>query len=148
MKYNKLNEFEEIYKNNLLILNLFFIFLHFFAQIVSSKFSRAKYNLKDNEGNEFEKIYKNNLLILILFFFHFLSLFFFLVFFLKFSKNQTQPSWIKKNFCIFLLIFYFLPVPYFPPTHFLFIFIFLFSVYLFLFKLKHKKSKFLTFSHG
>ena len=31
MKYNKLNEFEEIYKNNLLILNLFFIFLHFFA---------------------------------------------------------------------------------------------------------------------
>ena len=31
MKYNKLNEFEEIYKNNLLILNLFFIFLHFFS---------------------------------------------------------------------------------------------------------------------
>ena len=29
MKEIKLNEFEEIYKNNLLILNLFFIFLYF-----------------------------------------------------------------------------------------------------------------------
>ena len=30
MEEIKLNEFEETYKNNLLISNLFFIFLHFF----------------------------------------------------------------------------------------------------------------------
>ena len=41
MKYNKLNEFEEIYKNNLLILNLFFIFLHFFFVDSFFKFSKS-----------------------------------------------------------------------------------------------------------
>ena len=30
MEENKWNEFEKVYKNNLLILNLFLIFLHFF----------------------------------------------------------------------------------------------------------------------